>query len=79
MKRCDICDSTEVHDTLEEIGIIDPIKFWVRNNTGGYDCSRCYTSVKETLEEYKIYDDNTDYSETFPKGYYWIDKDWDKE
>lgn len=57
MKRCVICDSTEHHDTLLELGIYNPITHWhIDKRDNVYICNRCDHSVSNTLGYYTDYD-----------------------
>lgn len=53
MKRCIICDSTEHHDTLADLGINNPITHWhIDKDDHTYMCNRCERSVANTLGHY---------------------------
>jgi hypothetical protein len=46
MKRCVICDSTDVYDTLADLGFNNPITHWhIDKRNGDYICNRCDTAI----------------------------------
>lgn len=55
-ERCDVCDSTEMNDTLADLGLDEPIAYWVKltdpkTNTTFHRCSRCFEAINETVNE----------------------------
>lgn len=58
MKRCDVCDSTEMRDELA-LGGADPIEgwYWIKKYQS-WRCDRCHHSVVETYKEYERDENN---------------------
>lgn len=57
MKRCDVCDSTEITDTLAELGFSTPITSWYLLDDGRHRCNRCQEEIAELTMDYTM-DDN---------------------
>lgn len=60
MLRCDVCDSSEVEDTLAYLGLDNPIKHWVKLDSGEHRCNRCHDSIQETVYDYEQKDPEED-------------------
>lgn len=54
MLRCDVCDSSEVEDTLAFLGINNPIRNWVKLKSGEHRCNRCHKSIMEVNAEFEL-------------------------
>lgn len=53
MHRCVICNSTEMENTMEDLGLHRPIHGFVREGLDYY-CNQCYNVVQDTVEDDKI-------------------------
>lgn len=63
MKRCDTCDSTEMEDTIFNLGIENtPLTSWVvvenPDGTTVDRCNRCMESINEALGEFEDPEEN---------------------
>jgi hypothetical protein len=61
MKRCDICDSTEIIDTMVIVGE-EPLKYWVELDNGDHRCDRCEDSIQIVRDDFN-YDDTILYGD----------------
>lgn len=60
MKRCSICDSTIQYDTLQSLGLAQPITKWFTDERYGDTCNRCHNSAQDALFEMEDENDQQD-------------------
>jgi len=61
MKRCAVCDSTEIHDTIAELGFNNPITHWHHDKrTDDFICNRCDKEINNFMTVDKIVEGELD-------------------
>ena len=56
MKRCTICDTSLLNSFTQEVGLLGPPLYWVKDEEGNDVCGWCNDEIHETISENNLDD-----------------------
>ena len=56
MKRCTVCDTSDLNSFSQEIGVLGPPLYWSKEETGEDICGHCCDAIHETISDFHLED-----------------------